>query len=136
MKKVLLPGIVVGLSSLILGMAISYLFMLFPTVTADYNNAAVMRPWDDPLMSLFFVYPFVQGIIFAWVWDKSKALFQGTSAKRGIRFGLAMWLVATVPGMLISYSSFPLSLLTIISWTVSGLITSIAAGMIFAKINR
>jgi len=70
------------------------------------------------------------------VWDKSKGLFQGSIANKGTQFGLAVWLIATVPGMLISYSSFTLSLLTIISWTVSGLIEIVVAGIILARINN
>jgi hypothetical protein len=136
MKKIILPGIIIGVVNLILGMSVSYLFMIFPSVAADYTNAGIMRPWSDPIMSLFFLCPFVSGIIFAWAWNKAKSLFQGTWAKRGVKFGFAMWLIASVPGMLISYSSFPLSILTIISWTIAGLAEGIAAGLILAKISK
>ena len=136
MKKIILPGILVGVVNLILGTAISYLFMLLPQVSADYYNTSIMRPWADPIMSLFFIYPFVLGIALAWAWDKSKTLFQGTWVERGTKFGLALFVISTIPGMLVSYSSFPLSILTIISWTVSGLICAMVAGMIFAKINK
>ncbi|HCC22136.1 hypothetical protein A2480_00815 [Candidatus Uhrbacteria bacterium RIFOXYC2_FULL_47_19] len=135
MKKIIWPGILAGLTTLILGMGISYLFMLFPSVNADYYNTGVMRPWKDPIMSLFFLYPFVQGIILAWAWNKAKGLFTGTAMQRGMSFGFSIFLVATIPGMLVSYSSFPLSLLTIISWTVSGLVCITISGMIFAKMN-
>jgi nitrogen fixation/metabolism regulation signal transduction histidine kinase len=118
---------------LILGMAISYLFIRIPAVAVDYNNTNLMRPWSDPLMSIFFLYPFVQGLIFSWAWNKTKGLFTGN---RGVKFGGALWLVATVPGMLVSYSSFPLSFLTIISWLASGLVSALAAGIIFAKMNK
>lgn len=136
MKKIFLPGILAGIATLALGMGVSYLFMLFSSVAADYANANLMRPWKDPIMSLFFLYPFVQGLILAWVWDKSKSLFHGSTISRGLKFGLAIWLIASVPGMLITYSSFPLSPLTIISWTASGLVNGMAAGMIFAGLNR
>lgn len=136
MKKIILFGIVVGIINLILGTVVSYLFMLFPAVSADYNNSAVMRAWSDPLMSLFFVYPFIQGIILAWVWDMSKTLFHGTLAGRGTKFGLAIWLISTIPGMWMSYTCFPLSFLTIVSWTVGGFVTAIAAGIILARINK
>ena len=135
MKKIIWLGILAGLATLIFGMGISYLFMLFPSVNADYYNTGVMRPWKDPIMFLFFLYPFVQGIILAWAWNKAKGLFTGTTTQRGINFGFFIFLVATIPGMLVSYSSFPLSLLTIISWTVSGLVCITVSGIIFAKMN-
>lgn len=135
MKKIILPGIVSGIVTLILGMGVSYFFKLCPAVAADYLNPNLIRSWQDPLMSLFFFHPFIQGIILAWAWNRSKTLFQGTWTDRGIKFGFVIWFIASVPGMFISYSSFPLSLTTIISWTVSGLINGIASGIIFAKMN-
>lgn len=135
MKKIILLGLLVGVVNLILGMIISYLFMMSPQVASDYSNTAIMRQWSDPAMSLFFLYSFVLGIILAWVWQKSKILFHGNWMQRGIKFSLAIFLIDTIPGMLISYSSFPLSLMTIISWTVSGLVCVITAGLIFAKLN-
>jgi uncharacterized membrane protein YraQ (UPF0718 family) len=38
--------------------------------------------------------------------------------------------------MLITYSSFVVSLLMIISWLVMGLVNGIVAGWIFAKLNK
>ena len=136
MKKILLPGLLAGVVTLVASMALSFLFMKFPSVAADYANTNLIRPWKDPLMSLFLVYPFVLGIILAWAWNRSKSLFQGTTVSRGIKFGLSIWLIASVPGMLISYSCFPLSLLTIISWLTDGLVNGSIAGMIFAKLNK
>lgn len=136
MKKILLPGIIAGIATFVLGMAVSYLFMLIPTVTADYQNTAIMRPWKDPLMMLFLLYPFVEGILFAWAWNKSKELFHGSDLKRGMNFGLAIWMITTIPGMLVSYASFQLSLLTIVSWLIGGLICTIADGLIFVKMNK
>ncbi len=135
MKKILVPGILGGVAALILGMGVSYLFMLSPIVTADYQNANVMRSWQDPLMSLFFLYPFVEGIVLAWAWSKVKGLFKGSWIRRGVNFGLSIFLIATIPGMLVSYSSFPLSFLTILGWTVSGLVNVCVMGVIAAKMN-
>jgi len=136
MKKVIAPGLITGVVTLILGMAVSYLFMRFPAVATDYANTNIMRPWSDPVMSLFFIYPFVQGIILAWAWNKTKTIFSSKGINRGVKFGLSIWLIATIPGMLISYSSFPFSLLTILSWLVGGLINNITMGIIFARLNK
>lgn len=135
MKKIILPGLLVGIINLVLGMGVSYVFMLIPQVSADYYSN-LMRPWQDPLMSLFFVYPFVQGIIFAWAYGKIKNVFPGSATQKGLSFGWFVWILATVPGMLVSYSSFPFSGWTIISWLVSGLFCGLAAGLVLAKINK
>jgi len=136
MKKIIWPGLLAGIVMLVLGMIVSYAFMIIPSVSADYQNTGLMRSWQDPLMMLFFLVYFIEGIIYAWVWNKTRVLFKGTSVRRGTMFGLSIWLVAMIPGMFISYTSFPLSLLTILSWTVSGLINTIVAGLIFAKMNK
>ena len=137
MKKIIVPGLTAGVVILILGMVISYIFMPFPSIRADYNSTSViMRSWADPLISLFLLYPFVLGVALAWFWDKSKHVFKGSFIKRGFGFGFAYFVIATIPGMLISYSSLSLSLLTIISWAISGFINAVAAGMIFAKMDK
>ncbi len=137
MKKVILPGILAGVLMLIIGMGVSYLFnFIFPSVAAEYNNIALFRPWSDPLMQIYFAYPFLLGIILAWAWDKSKSLFKGGQGKRAVNFGLAYFLIAGIPGMFITYSSFQLSFLIIFTWLISGLINGIIAGLVFVKMNR
>lgn len=138
MKKVFLPGLVAGIAMLIVSMLVNqFVNMFVPSVAAEYVNPALFRPWSDPLMSLFFLHPFVLGFILAWVWNKVKTLFiAGSVWQKGARFGLVVWLVASIPGMLISYSSFPVSLAMISSWLISGLISVVVAGCIFAKMNK
>lgn len=138
MKKIVLNGIVAGIIIFVVSMAVSYLFMLIPVVSADYQNTNVMRPWSDPLMSLYFLYPFIQGIILAWAYHKFKPALTCTHGVggRGAEFGVAMFLIATLPGMWVSYSSFPLSLLTIVSWTISGLVSLVLAGAYLAKMDK
>jgi hypothetical protein len=136
MKRIVLPGLLAGVIMLVIGLIISNLFMLIPIVNADYYSG-VMRSWSDPIMTLFFLYPFVLGVVLAFAWDKVKNIIRGKgSFIKGLKFGLGYLIIATIPGMLISYSSFNLSLLTIVSWTISGFVNAAVAGMIFAKINK
>lgn len=135
MRKVLIPGLVAGAAMLIVGMLLSQLINLaFPALMDQYQTV-LFRPWEDPLMSLYFAHPFVLGLALAFVWDKVKGLLAGGLLKRATHFALVYFMVATIPGMLISYSSFPLSLLMILSWTVSSLLQALAAGLVLAKLN-
>jgi len=71
----------------------------------------------------------------AWTWDKTKDLFKDKNWMwRGKKFGLTYWLIF-LPGMLISYSTFPVSLSMIATWSLNGLIQGIVAGWVFAKKN-
>jgi hypothetical protein len=136
MKKILWPGLVYGVVCLVSGLVIGYLFMFFPAVSADYSNTGMMRSMNDPLMSVYYFYPFVQGIVFAWLWNTIKSFIVGSPFARAWRFGIMVWLVAMVPGMIISFSTMPLSILTVISWTVSGFVTAVLGGLVFVKMNR
>lgn len=138
MKKVFLYGLLVGVVMLILGMAVSNgLSALLPSLAKEYQNISLFRPWSDPLMSIFFVYPFIMGWVLAWVWNKTKSLVPGQGVwSRGAKFGLAFWVVTMIPGMVMSYSSFQISLVMVLSWSLSGLVSDLCAGLILAKLNK
>jgi len=137
MKKILLSGITTG--ALMLGISLIMMRIypvIFPRINSEYLNENVFRPWSDPRMLLMFVEPFVLGLILAWVWDKAKDLFQqGGTLQHGILFGLTYW-ISTVPGMIMSYSTFPLSKLMIVSWSLTIFIQSLGAGNVLAKMNK
>jgi len=132
MKKILWPGILVGAIMLAVNMIVSYLFMLVPSVKADYATE-FMRSWNDPMMWAFFLYPFILGVTFAWLWNKVKKSFTGKM--RGCYFGWMLFFLTTFPGMWVTYTSFNLSFLTILSWTLSGLISVKIAGFLLVKMN-
>jgi len=131
-KKIIWPGLFVGVIALVLNMIVNYAFMLIPSVKADYYSG-FMRSWQDPLMMVFFLYPFILGIVFAWLWDNTKSSFKGKM--RGCYFGWILFFLTTVPGMFITYTSFNLSFLTILGWTISGLLTAKIAGFVLAWMN-
>jgi hypothetical protein len=135
MKKVVIPGILAGIVMLAVGMIVSMIInAIFPALVAEYK-AALFRPWDDPIMSLYFAHPFVLGLALAFIWDKVKGLISGGPLNRATRLALGFFIISIVPGMLISYSSFPISLLMILSWTVSSFLQVLAAGLVLAKMN-
>ena len=136
MKKIMWMGFVSGIVMLILTLLVGFLVMAIPSVAADYKNPDIKRPMQDPLMTLFYVYPFLFGGILAWVWERSKTLFGGSIWQKGTRFGLAMFLITTVPGMFITYACMPYSFMTVVSWTVQGLLSTLAAGWMFARMSK
>ena len=135
--KRFISSLVVGAILLLVGMLIGQLFQIVaPSIKSEYMNPGLFRPWSDPLMSLMYVEPFVIGFILVWLWDKTNTLFKGdTSLEKGLKFGFAYWFI-TIPGMIMSYSSFPVSLLLVISWSVSGLIQILGAGIYLSKVLK
>ncbi|MFH1448363.1 MAG: hypothetical protein ABIG39_05860 [Candidatus Micrarchaeota archaeon] len=137
MKKIIIPGIVAGIIMLIVGMAVSMAFSaVFPSIGAEFQNTGLFRPWSDPLMMIFLAYPFVLAFVLAWVWDNVKVLLkEKNSLMKGVKFGLYAWVAFSIPGMFVSYTTFPVSLLMVISWATSGLAYTLCAGIVFSKMN-
>ena len=136
MKKILWTGLVAGIAMALVNALLNPLLnVIFPWLKDAYMNP-VFRPWEDPIMMLFFLYPIVLGFALAFVWDKAKGLFKKSVCRNGINFGLIYFCVAGIPGFLINFSSFNLPFSMILSWTIMGLINGLVAGCILAKINK
>ncbi len=137
MKQVLLPGLLVGLVMVAISLILNALTgVLLPSLMAEYEASGIFRSWSDPLMSLIFIEPFVLGIILAWVWNKTKFYFQVCKCHHPwILFGLGYWAL-TIPGMIMSYSSFPISLVMTLSWSFTILLQALASAFLLSKMNK
>jgi hypothetical protein len=135
MKKTLWIGLLGGMIMLVAGMITGFIFQtLVPSLKTEYENPLLFRPWSEPLMSLYFLHPFLLGLILAWIWDKLYSVSPEVSGTaRGIYFALTFWVASSLPGMLISYASFQLSFLMVANWTLSGLVELICLGILFGK---
>jgi Na+/proline symporter len=86
-------------------------------------------------MLLFFVYPFLLGVILAWFWKKTKNNF-GENTRGGLEFGFTYWIISSIPGMFATYTSMPYSLAIVSSWLVGGLVQALLAGIILSKMIK
>jgi len=137
-KKIILPGIIAAVIMGAVGIGIGVLFSaIFPRLNDEYANTAMFRAMDDPLMILFWFAPLITGIVLAYFWSISKEMIKGKNMwSRGAKFGLAFWLVTTIPGMFITYSSFQVSALITFTWLLNGLTNGLISGWVFAKMNK
>jgi len=133
-KKVTMGGVVAGVAMAVIGWFVMMpLFqMMFPELMAEYEGC-VFRPWDDPWMSYMFVHPLVIGLIMAFVFNLFQPFKKKSFIERGLYYGLAFWLLYSVPGMLVTMSSFMVSAEMVLSWTIEFLIEMPIAGIIIAK---
>ena len=136
-QKIVTTGLLAGVVMLVVSLVLTPLYnFVFPSLAQEYTNTGLFRPWSDPLMSLYYAYPFLLGLVLAWIWNKTKKVIEGkTEFEKAKNFGLSYWLVAGLPGMLITYSSFQVSLTMVLVWSISGLVDAIIAGWVFAKRN-
>jgi hypothetical protein len=134
MKKIVISGLVAGLLMFLAMMAIGLAFSAaFPSTTSEYQNTAIFRAWNDPLMYYMYLHPFLMGLLLSLVWSRTGSLIKESSRlKKGALFGLFIWAVFGIPGMLMTLSSFQLSALLVGSWTLSLLLQDVVAGLVFA----
>ena len=135
--KKIVVGLTSGLIILIVSIVVSYFFHFFqPSIQLEYQNQEIFRSVSDPLMSYFYIEPFLLGCILLWVWGKFNLIIKGDSQlEKGLRFGLIYWII-TLPGLLMTFTSFKVSLLMVISWSISNLISAVFSGILFSKMIK
>lgn len=135
MKKILLSGLVGGVVLLLLSYAMLYIgVMLFPHIAEEYYNTGLFRSGGNEAL-LFYLHPFIFSFAIAWFWERFKGLFTGNFLIRGLEVGLVYGIVALLPSMWMTYSALNVSLMTVVSWYFYGVIQSVVAGEICARMN-
>lgn len=134
MKPVLLSGLGAGIVLLGLSYFILYVTINFiPGLVEEYYNP-VFWPGNDRAL-LFFVHPFILSFALSWFWSRFKAQLPGYWLLRGLKFGLAYALLATLPSMWITFSAITVSLGMVFTWFAYGLLQAVVCGWIFARMN-
>ncbi len=117
-----------------------------------YANAAYSALWSKIMMPgqqapgaefyiLSIAVALITGFIFAYAYTITKQAFTMKKSfksdrywKVGLKFGLFLFLMANLTGMLSIYLMIALPAGLLLSWMVQGLAVSLAAGVAFAKI--
>jgi len=132
-RKILLGGIAGG----ILLFIAQFAFSIVGNLIAPYDVFAIggMRQMNDPLMYLFYAYPFVLSFMSAIVFDRVKGAITGGCCT-GYNFGLILILLVTVPGMFVVFSSMTYPPGFYIGNILFGVIGFPAVGMLYGRIWR
>jgi hypothetical protein len=129
-------GLIAGLVNFVVGLILTFgVEKLFSALRLEYQKVAIFRPFTDPLMMVYFAYPFILGIVAAYLWGIVAKDYKGSVTAKAWKFAMLYFVIATIPGMFISYTTFQVSLGMILSWTLTGLIEIFVAGLVFAKIK-
>jgi hypothetical protein len=109
------------------------LHFLFPALAKEYQSS-LFRPWSDPLMMAYFLHPFILGVALAYFWSLFGKEIKGkVISEKAFSFAKLYFIIATIPGMFISLTSFKVSFLMVASWTLAGFIQVFLAGYIIAR---
>jgi hypothetical protein len=101
----------------------------------------IMMPNEGPPPAEFYYYSlifaFVGGLIFTGVYTVvEKGIPGNTVVKKGIYYGLLVWLLAGITGSLAMVLLINLPIDLIVYWTVTSLIINLLAGVAIARIVK
>jgi hypothetical protein len=100
----------------------------------DMMSLGGMRSADDPVMALFFLYPFVLALVAAILFDMMKDTLQGTPLQKGLCFGLVLFMVETIPSMYVIFTSMTYPIGFHIESFLTGIICYPLIGIVFVKV--
>jgi len=131
-KKILIGGIAGG----ILLFVAQFAFSTVGNLIAPYDVFAIggMRARDDPLMLLFFAYPFILSFTSATAFDRVRAALKGSRCGTGLTYGLILFLLVTIPGMFVIFSSMNYPPGFYIGNILVGIIGFPAVGLLYTRI--
>jgi hypothetical protein len=126
LKTGILAGIAIFVVMWIVSLAAQAIFAY------DVLKLDGMRAVTDPIMILFFVYPWVLAFAMTCVYLKIERLLEGDWMAKGKQFGCIIWIVAGIPSAFLIWSSMNYPIGFTISSLVGSLLYMIAGGIVIA----
>jgi hypothetical protein len=130
----LISSLLAGLTLFLVGLAFFFLVPLIaPEVGQAFQNAALFRPWHGWTRAYMALHPFVYGFIFAACFLLVRDLAGGpgrVGLRGGLGFGLAVFLVGSLPVFALNFASFQVDAGVIVSWALQSLCQYLAAGAV------
>jgi len=130
--KVLVAGVVVTIFNAIFGMLtcggiFSWVYKLEPT--------NVWKPMNGAPGPFFMIGSLILSIVLASVYALlNKGIPGSNKFIKGFIFGLCVWAVGVLPGMLATYSFMTVATTTVVYWVLIGLVKTPIEGLIIASI--
>jgi len=134
LRRFLLSGILGGVAIWIIGIILSIVVMqIWPF---DVLALGGMRAIGDPIMLLYFLHPFVLAFALSYIYPMLEKNFKGSYMDKGKCFGIAMWIVVSIPSAFLVYSSMNYPIGFTVQSVVGSLLYMLAAGIVIARINK
>ena len=109
-------------------------FLVNMVLPADISQYGGMRAMDDPIMTLFYLYPFVIAFAAAILFDCVRDCLKGDQMTKGLTFGGLLLIIMTVPSLFVMITSMTWPLDFYISTGIWEVISFPLMGVLFAKI--
>ncbi len=131
-KKVLTAGISGGIVLFILLFGLNVL--MNAAIGYDISSFGGMRAMDDPVMLLFFAYPFVVAFAAAWSFNIVKSCLAGSGIQKGITFGILLLVLIAIPSNFAMFTSMNWPVSFYIGNLISAVIGYPLLGILYAKV--
>jgi hypothetical protein len=102
-KKIITGGITGGAILFIL--FFSFNMIMNMVIPYDITKFGGMRAMNDPVMLLFFLYPFVVAFAQAVLFDSVQDSLKGTPVQKGLRFSGLLFVIMTIPSLFVMATS-------------------------------
>lgn len=127
-------GIVLaGISGGIVLLVISFIADALVQLIAPYNLFGLggMRTMNDPVMILYFLYPFIFTFIVAVCWSGIRSCFTGSTRDKSLMFGGFLFLLIIVPNTWVIFTTMTYPA----GFHISNILTGILGYPIVAYLN-
>lgn len=124
-------GLAAGITMFLVG-TVSYFLtpVIRPGIPPQYEDVAVFRVWSGWTSQYMIIHPFAYGLIFSAVFIGLRRMTDFPSGIRGgLLYGVAVFLVGSLPVFLLVFASLQLSREIIVSWMIQNLSQYSFAGM-------
>jgi hypothetical protein len=133
-NRVLAAWLIAGVLMLLLGLAMLYAgIYFFPHIADEYFSPVFRRAGETDWT--FYVHPFILAFALKWFWERYKGIFKGGVLLRALEVALVYGIVALLPILWLTFSAIDVSFKMVITWFIYGVVQSLAAGIVFAKLN-
>lgn len=131
-KNIAIAGIAGGTLLFVLLFGLNVIMnQVIPYDPAQFHG---MRPMEDPVMLLFFAYPFVVAFAAAYLYDLLHPVLAGSVMQKGFAFAIVLLVVIAIPSEFAMYTSMDWPVTFYIGnliWSVAGFLST---GILFARI--
>jgi uncharacterized membrane protein YagU involved in acid resistance len=130
-NKVLIAGIVAGIVLVIVGFALGYL-----TASMYASTPQLWKPMSGDWTYTMIIFDIVIGVILAFVYSIVKDGVPKKGITKGLYYGMLVWLVGTIPGMIMTYSTMAVPTALVLAWTIGGLVQYTLMGATISWLHK
>ena len=133
-SKLIYAGISASVIRYVINSGFGYYFQDLYDLTSGLWRAMPTPSWMQNVIISTALIAFLTVFVYAIV---NKALGKKAEiSKKGLKFGLLVWLIRDVPGSILTYVFMPVPVILIGTWLLSGIFISLINGLVIAKIYK